>query len=208
MTAVCWNSKTRQWVSASEDRTIRIWDEDSPRCVQVIVNNAEVTALHIDAFNGCVIAGGRDRVLRVYDGDAVMQKNVGHKDEIRAITHLYGRNQYATASWDGTIKVWNAFIKKGQRRHEYSRVSSSLPLSSTLGNGNNGSSIGGGGGGDRGDGGEDGHGAGAAGFDAVPEPMMDSQAALMRQGGAQSPRLLHVKDLVRVCVLLTSDLLC
>ncbi|KAL7748482.1 SCF-dependent proteasomal ubiquitin-dependent protein catabolic process [Sorochytrium milnesiophthora] len=126
VTAVCWNSKTEQWVSASEDRTIRVWEKEEPLCLQVIVNSSEITALCVDSLNGCVIVGGRDKVLRVYDGETLVQKNVGHKDEIRAITHLYGRNQYATASWDGTVKVWNAYLKKGQRRHEYTRAASVL----------------------------------------------------------------------------------
>lgn len=45
-----------------------------------------------------------------------MQKNLGHSDEVRSVIHIPSRNQYISASWDNSVRVWNAYLKKGQRK--------------------------------------------------------------------------------------------
>jgi hypothetical protein len=60
-----------------------------------------------------------DKLIRVYDpdkNDELVQKNSGHSDAIRGIVHIPGRNQYVSVSWDQTVRIWHAHMKKGQRR--------------------------------------------------------------------------------------------
>jgi hypothetical protein len=56
------------------------------------------------------------RVFDIEKKDEIVQKNYGHSDEIRSIVHIASRNQYVSASWDNTVRVWNAHFKKGQRK--------------------------------------------------------------------------------------------
>ncbi|KAJ3011791.1 UNVERIFIED_CONTAM: hypothetical protein HDU68_001525 [Siphonaria sp. JEL0065] len=119
VTKIKWNRRFQQWVTGSEDRSIRIWTAEGAQLITVINNDGPVSALCIDAINGCIIAGSQDKIVRVFDPekkDEVSQKNVGHTDEIRSIIHIPVRNQYVTASLDNTVRIWNAFMKKGQRR--------------------------------------------------------------------------------------------
>ncbi|KAJ3224690.1 hypothetical protein HK099_008075 [Clydaea vesicula] len=119
VTVVKWNKKNSTWITGSEDRTIRIWPAEGIPCLRVINNDSAITALCIDVLNGCLISGGQDHVIRVYDpakNDEVVQKNFGHFDEVRSICHLSIRNQYVSGSWDNTVRVWNAYIKTGQRK--------------------------------------------------------------------------------------------
>ena len=69
-----------------------------------------MTALCIDEINGCLVTGSQDKIIRVFDidkRDEIVQKNVGHTDEIRSVIHIPARNQYVSASWDNTVRIWN-----------------------------------------------------------------------------------------------------
>ncbi|KAI8927284.1 quinon protein alcohol dehydrogenase-like superfamily [Entophlyctis helioformis] len=119
VTQIQWHRKESQWITGSEDRTLRIWPADGIPCLRVINNDGPVTALCIDSINGCLITGSQDKVIRVFDidkKDEIVQKNMGHSDEIRSLIHIPARNQYVSASWDNTVRIWNAYLKKGQRR--------------------------------------------------------------------------------------------
>ncbi len=119
VTKIRWHKKGSMWVTASEDRTIRLWPAEGIPCIRVINNDGPVTALAIDAINGCVITGSQDKTIRVFDldrKDEVVQKNQGHQDEIKSVVHIAARNQYISASWDNSVRIWNAYLQKGQRR--------------------------------------------------------------------------------------------
>ncbi|KAJ3261749.1 hypothetical protein HK103_004700 [Boothiomyces macroporosus] len=88
-------------------------------CIRVINNDGPVTALCVDSVNGCLVTGSQDKIIRVFDmekKDEIVQKNMGHTDEIRSLIHIPSRNQYVSASWDNTVRIWNAYLKKGQRK--------------------------------------------------------------------------------------------
>ncbi|KAJ1338995.1 hypothetical protein BSLG_006134 [Batrachochytrium salamandrivorans] len=96
VTQIKWHSKERQWITGSEDRTLRIWPANGIPCLRIINNDGPVTALCIDAINGCLITGSHDKVIRVFDldkKDEIVQKHIGHSDEIRSIIHIPVRNQ-------------------------------------------------------------------------------------------------------------------
>ncbi|XP_065836008.1 uncharacterized WD repeat-containing protein alr3466-like [Oscarella lobularis] len=114
---VKWNEHRQCWVTGSEDGTIRLWKGDGSQCEAILGASGNVTALCIDKKNGCIVAGVDDN-LRVYDPVCckLLQTNAGHMDSIRCIIHISERNQYVSASWDRTIRIWNAYVKrkKGQ----------------------------------------------------------------------------------------------
>ncbi|KAI8996698.1 quinon protein alcohol dehydrogenase-like superfamily [Gaertneriomyces semiglobifer] len=117
---VRWNKIFKQWVTGSEDRTVRIWSAEGIPCLRIINNVGPVTALCIDNINGAIITGSQDKFIRVFDPeqrDQLVQKNMGHGDEVRSVIHVAARNQYISASWDNTIRIWNAYLKKGQKGH-------------------------------------------------------------------------------------------
>ncbi|KAI9348234.1 quinon protein alcohol dehydrogenase-like superfamily [Obelidium mucronatum] len=130
VTKIKWNRRFQQWVTGSEDRSIRIWTAEGAQLVSIINNDGPVSALCVDAINGCIIAGSQDKIVRVFDPekkDEVSQKNVGHTDEIRSIIHIPVRNQYVTSSLDNTVRIWNAFMKKGQRRVVINKANAANP---------------------------------------------------------------------------------
>ncbi|XP_038651245.1 uncharacterized protein LOC119965065 [Scyliorhinus canicula] len=119
ITAVLWHSLLNKWLSGSEDGSIRIWSEDGTQCEQNLITHGAVHCLCIDRTNGCILAGIQE-IMRVYDPESFVQvqRNIGHTDSIRSIIHIPERMQYVTASWDRTLRVWNAYIKPPPRSSE------------------------------------------------------------------------------------------
>ena len=61
-----------------------------------------------------------DRAIRVYEAvksgsqplcyeGALVQQHHGHSDAVRCVIHVPEKQQYITASWDHTIRVWKAY---------------------------------------------------------------------------------------------------
>lgn len=112
VTQVRWNAVLSKWITGSEDGTIRIWRGDGMGCDVVLTAQGAVSALCIDQVNGCIVAGVQE-IIRVYDPDTrkIVQKNLGHSDSVRCIIHIPERSQYISASWDKTVRIWNAYKK-------------------------------------------------------------------------------------------------
>ncbi|TPX61874.1 hypothetical protein PhCBS80983_g00825 [Powellomyces hirtus] len=118
VTQIKWCRKNHHWITGSEDRTIRVWPAEGIPCLRIINNDAPVTAMTLDVLNGSIITGSRDKVIRVFDPDKkdeLVQTNVGHTDEVRRIIHIPVRNQYVSASWDNTVRVWNGNVHEERR---------------------------------------------------------------------------------------------
>uniref|UniRef100_A0A7M5UDS4 Uncharacterized protein n=1 Tax=Clytia hemisphaerica TaxID=252671 RepID=A0A7M5UDS4_9CNID len=115
VTQVRWNSIHQKWVTGSDDCTIRVWSADGMNCELVLSTSGGITAMCIDQTNGCVVVGIQE-IIRVYDikSRSLVQSNIGHRDCIRSLIHIPERQQYVSASWDKTVRAWNAF--KGHKK--------------------------------------------------------------------------------------------
>jgi WD40 repeat protein len=117
VTCIRWNKVNENWVTGSDDCSVRIWSKEGIPCIKIIENQGPVSCLAIDTSNGCIVTGSLDRVIRVFDSkrkDELVQRHSGHTDAVRGIVVLPSRRQYVSVSWDQTIRVWNAFVRKGQ----------------------------------------------------------------------------------------------
>jgi len=114
---VIWNPIFDKWVTGSEDGTIRIWSANGMSCELVLNAHGNVSALCIDRTNGCIVVGVQD-TIRVYDPEyrKIVQTNVGHTDSVRDVIHIPERHQYVSASWDKTVRVWNAYCKTQRKK--------------------------------------------------------------------------------------------
>ncbi|XP_043925379.1 vegetative incompatibility protein HET-E-1-like [Protopterus annectens] len=112
VSCIIWHPLVDRWVSGSEDGTIRVWSEDGMTCEQVLDVKGGITCLNIDKVNGCIIAGSNN-TLWVYDTESyhLVQRHTGHTDSIRSVIHIPRKKQYMSASWDCTVRIWNAYSK-------------------------------------------------------------------------------------------------
>ena len=96
---------------------MRFWTAEGVETHKWLPGDA-ITALAVDMNQGFVIAATMDRAVRVYDPSMavqeVVQQHVGHSDAVRCIIHVPEKQQYLTASWDRTIRVWRAYQPDGR----------------------------------------------------------------------------------------------
>lgn len=108
---VKWCSGTERWVTAATDGTISIWDAATRVMIHTNCYKKEaITALLVDEVNGRLLVSYMfDFTITAYTTDLAneeMCSYTGHTDQVHAILHLSTRNQYLSASWDRTVRVW------------------------------------------------------------------------------------------------------
>ena len=115
VTHVKWNTPARMWVTGSADHSVRLWSADGQCIGEIRPPGDAITALEIDQLRGLLIVASMDRAIRVYepeDSGALVQQHHGHSDAVRCILHVPEKQQYITASWDRTIRVWRAYTQR------------------------------------------------------------------------------------------------
>jgi len=109
--AVC--SQRPFLASASRDRTVRVWDIDSKRCLRVLVGHEEsVKSVVWSPHNPNLLAsGGYDFDVRVWD----LSKRPGEDGYCKILAwHRQGVSSLAwceanlvSVSWDGSVAIWD-----------------------------------------------------------------------------------------------------
>ena len=109
--AVC--SQKPFLASASRDRTVRVWDIDSKRCLRVLVGHEEsVKSVVWSPHNPNLLAsGGYDFDVRVWD----LSKRPGEDGYCKILAwHRQGVSSLAwceanlvSVSWDGSVAIWD-----------------------------------------------------------------------------------------------------
>ena len=95
-------------VSASNDRTVRIWSVSEGKCIRTIEEPRSLACVKL--IGGTLISGGR-RFLTVYDNprDPKQIRRFGHEDVVRTVEARHVKGSIETVvfgSYDGSIMVW------------------------------------------------------------------------------------------------------
>ncbi|KAJ2001229.1 hypothetical protein GGI04_000625 [Coemansia thaxteri] len=95
-------------VSASGDRSLRVWDLARGVCVHTLVGHTRGVACI--AFDGTfVVSGSSDRSIRVWHAASGRCERVianAHADLVRAVAFDRGSDLLVSASYDESIKIW------------------------------------------------------------------------------------------------------
>ena len=102
-------------VSASYDKTLRLWDLASGATIRIFEGHADVVnAVAVLSGGQRFISASRDKTLKVWDlaSGAVLKTFEGHADEVDTLTPLPDGRRVISASEKagtrhGTIKVWD-----------------------------------------------------------------------------------------------------
>ena len=93
-------------VSGSADRTLRVWNLESRRCVAVLRGHIG-TVEAVDALGDCVVSGGADGTVRVWCLITMRCTRTfkAHTGQV-AFVRIVDPFRLVTVSNDGQLRVW------------------------------------------------------------------------------------------------------
>ena len=110
--AVVWSSDSRRIASASEDKTVHVWNVEEPTKT-IIAYKGHTDIVRTVAWSPDkrrIASGSDDRTVRVWDatsGNDILVYT-GHTDIVRSVAWSPDKRLIASASEDKTVHVWNA----------------------------------------------------------------------------------------------------
>ena len=110
VTGVKYHSVLDEWISISDDGSVRIWQAGKPHgCRLVIYCGGRIQSMDFDLQDNYILAAvGRD--LRIFDvvKGGLVQTHKGHRDSISAVAAAPASNVYITSSWDANVRFFAA----------------------------------------------------------------------------------------------------
>ncbi|TWH69486.1 WD40 repeat protein [Micromonospora olivasterospora] len=112
-------SGQRMVASASDDRTVRIWDAADGRLVRTLEGHTDevlaVTSWQEESGRRLLASASVDETVRIWDAadGRLLRTLEGHTDEVLAVTSWQeesGRRLLASASVDETVRIWDAAV--------------------------------------------------------------------------------------------------
>ncbi|MCP4697748.1 MAG: CHAT domain-containing protein [Gammaproteobacteria bacterium] len=97
-------------VTASSDKTARLWDVSSGEALAVLHGHDEAAAFSPDGSRVVTVGGYNDKTARLWDarsGEALTVLR-GHKESVYDAAFSPDGSQVVTASWDKTARLWDA----------------------------------------------------------------------------------------------------
>ncbi|MEW6386989.1 MAG: AAA family ATPase [Thermodesulfobacteriota bacterium] len=97
-------------VSASEDRTLKVWDLRTRKLIRTLTGHTKsVTAVALWPEQGWAVSASQDKTLKVWDlrTGELIRTLTGHTKSVTAVALWPERGWAVSASEDRTLKVWD-----------------------------------------------------------------------------------------------------
>ncbi|PCD20317.1 hypothetical protein AU210_016184 [Fusarium oxysporum f. sp. radicis-cucumerinum] len=109
--SVVFSHDSKKVASASDDKTIRIWNADTGECEQVLVgHNYSVSSVVFSHDSKKIASASWDKTVRIWNDEMgkCEQVLVGHSNYVNSVVFSHDSKKVASASDDKTIRIWNA----------------------------------------------------------------------------------------------------
>ncbi|KAJ2933911.1 hypothetical protein H1R20_g3134, partial [Candolleomyces eurysporus] len=95
-------------VSASRDKTIRIWDMETGRRLKLIREPGVALSVAISHNSKYVVAGCEDKGVRIWDAATgqLWKELRGHRDRVRSVVISKGNKYIVSGSNDRSVRIW------------------------------------------------------------------------------------------------------
>ena len=122
ITSLTFNSNHTRLVSASEDKTVRVWDITDAKFPELLKYGGHEAAVRAVAFSdtATVLSAGADKKIHHWNlADGKLVRAIeGHTGDIHALA--VNATTLSSASTDGTIRIWNKSNGQAVRTIEHS----------------------------------------------------------------------------------------
>lgn len=115
VTSVCFMPSGKTLVSASEDKTLRLWDVQSGECMKVMEGHTRKVQYVTCSQDGTIASASWDNTVRIWNAlsGKCVQILEGHTRNVSYVAFNSSGSQLLSASNDHTVCIWD--IKKGQK---------------------------------------------------------------------------------------------
>ncbi|MBV8641905.1 MAG: WD40 repeat domain-containing protein, partial [Verrucomicrobia bacterium] len=104
----------RQAISASDDRTLRLWDLETGQTLRTFESPDSVWAVAVTPDGHRALSGSYDRTLMLWDLETgqTLRTLKGHTNIVSAVAITPDGLRAVSASWDRTLRLWD--LETGQ----------------------------------------------------------------------------------------------
>ncbi len=101
----------RRVISGSNDKTVRVWDVESGKCLSILKGHTNyVGGVAVTADGRRIVSSSRDNTMRVWDAEygkclVILE---GHTDTVKGVAVTADGRRIVSGSYDETVRVWDA----------------------------------------------------------------------------------------------------
>ncbi|XTI92244.1 WD40 repeat-like protein [Cenococcum geophilum] len=111
VSSVAFSHDSARLASASNDRTVKIWDASSGACLQTLEGHSDyVSSVAFSHDSARLASASDDGTVKIWDASsgACLQTLEVHGGYVGSVAFSHDSTRLASASDDGTVKIWDA----------------------------------------------------------------------------------------------------
>lgn len=98
---IAWSPDGRMLASPSTDKTIRLWDVETGKCLRTLKEHTnKVLSAAFDSTGGTLASGSQDNTVKLWEatGGRLLRTLKGHRDRVYSVAFDPARHQVVSAS--------------------------------------------------------------------------------------------------------------
>ncbi|KAK3169687.1 hypothetical protein OEA41_009071 [Lepraria neglecta] len=109
--SVVFSHDSKHLASASDDKTLKIWDASNGKCLQTLEGHSHLVNSVVFSHDSKHLASASDdKTLKIWDASngKCLQTLEGHSHLVNSVVFSHDSKHLASASHDKTLKIWDA----------------------------------------------------------------------------------------------------